>query len=39
MDSVEFNEKGNEVRLLKYAPWYSGSGAERSEENAFATQK
>jgi serine/threonine-protein kinase RsbW len=37
MDSVEFNEKGNEVRLLKYAPWYSG--AERSEENAFATQK
>lgn len=30
MDSVTYNDKGNKVTMVKYAPWYSGT-AEKSE--------
>jgi serine phosphatase RsbU (regulator of sigma subunit)/anti-sigma regulatory factor (Ser/Thr protein kinase) len=32
MDSVQFNEKGNRVTMVKYAPWYSATPAEQTSQ-------
>ncbi|MFW6353153.1 MAG: ATP-binding protein, partial [Verrucomicrobiota bacterium] len=31
MDSVEFNDKGNKVTMIKYAPWHSGPTMETNQ--------